>query len=78
MSTNNRLAALAAVAAIVVAPIAGAADTRTHHHHIMKKQHHRPLRVASDSTWRHRTGKGWDNTCFNLPYLINMYACSNK
>jgi hypothetical protein len=78
MSTNNRLAALAAGFAILLAPMAGAAETRTHHRHIVKKPHYREVRVASGNVWRHRIGKGWDNTCHNLPYLINMYACSPK
>jgi len=79
MSTNRKLATLAAGFAILLAPMAGAAaESRTHHRQIVKKPRYRPVRVANDSTWRHRTGKGWDNTCHNIPYLINMYACDAK
>jgi hypothetical protein len=79
MSTNKKLAAFVAGFALVVGPMAGAAaETRTYHRHIVKKPQYRPVRVASDSGWRHRIGKGWDNTCHNLPYLINMYACDAK
>jgi hypothetical protein len=79
MSTNNRLAAFVAGFVIILAPMTGAAaETRTHHRQIVKKPHYRPVRVASESGWRHRIGKGWDNTCHNIPYLINMYACDAK
>jgi hypothetical protein len=79
MSANKRLAALAAGFVILLAPIAGAAaETRTHHRYIVKKPHYNPVRLASGSTWRHRSAKGWDNTCHNIPYLINMYACSAR
>ena len=79
MSTNNRLAALAAGFAILLAPMAGAAaETTARHRHIVKTPHYREVRVASGNVWRHRIGKGWDNTCHNIPYLINMYACSPK
>jgi hypothetical protein len=79
MSTNNKLAALAAGFAILVGSMAGStAEARPHHRYIVKKPHYREMRVASGTVWRHRIGKGWDNTCHNLPYLINMYACSPK
>jgi hypothetical protein len=79
MSATSKLAALAAGFAILLAPMAGAAaETRVHHRHIAKRTQYRPVRVASESGWRHRIGKGWDNTCHNIPYLPNMYACDAK
>ena len=77
MSTNKKLAVFAAGIAILFAPMAGAlAESRTHRGHVVKGARYRPVRVASDSGWRHRSTKGWDNTCHNVPYLINMHACS--
>ncbi len=29
--------------------------------------------------WRYRSNaKGWDNTCFNLPYLPSQFACDAR
>jgi hypothetical protein len=82
MSANKKLAAIAAGFVILLAPMAGAtAETRTHHRHVVKKAHYRPdrpVRVASGNTWRYRTAKGWDNSCHNIPYLNDMYACSAR
>src|SRR5215469_2183235 len=80
MSTNKKLAALAAGFAILLSPIAGAtAETRTHHrpHY---RDHNRDYRQRSAGCpvhtnafgelvdcrgWRKWSGSvGWDNTCF--------------
>jgi hypothetical protein len=80
MSTNNKLVAIVVGFAVVAAPVFGAmAETAQQSRQFANRTYQPSIRVASTSTWRHRnTARGWDNTCHNLPYMINMYACSAK
>jgi hypothetical protein len=79
MSTNKKLVAIVVGFAVVAAPVFGAmAETPQQSRYFANRTYRPPVRVASASTWRHRTGKGWDNSCHNLPYMSNMFACGGR
>jgi hypothetical protein len=88
MSANTKLVAIAASLAMLAASVCGAYAERrakSEYRHVadgpgqvVRDGSGRTVRLGSTAGWRHRTGRGWDNSCHNLPYLINMYACSNK
>ena len=84
MSIGKKLPAFAAGIAMLAVSLSGAAAearTRAHHHHFAQRQVGCPVRrvaggdLADCHGWRLRDGT-WDNTCFNLDYLLSQYACS--
>ncbi len=91
MSTNGRLVALAAAFSMLVAPAFGAAaerEAQIHHRNYVDRQVYYPAPtgyyagyygVPYTYGWRHRSNaRGWDNTCFNLPWLPSEFACSAR
>lgn len=79
------------VLAVLVMPILGAsAETRIspHRHHYSYRHHPvvsaedpmqpRSFIAESDSNWRHRSARGWDNTCFHTAWLANQFACDAR
>ena len=77
------------VLAMLVMPILGAsAETRTQRHHYIHRHHPvvsaedptqpRSFIAESDGNWRHRSARGWDNTCFHTPWLANQFACDAR
>ena len=41
--------------------------------------HYQPAGYVQHSDgWRYRDTKGWDPSCFNLPYLSSQFACDAK
>jgi hypothetical protein len=81
MSAYTKLVAIAASLAMLAASACGAYAEQTaksEYRHVADGSG-QVVRIGSTAGWRHRnTARGWDNTCHNLPYMINMYACSAK
>jgi hypothetical protein len=79
MEINKKFVALAAAFAVLSAPVVSSAAEpvkRTHYRHHAYRYVHHPVVVANSDGWRKRdNAKGWDNTCINLPYLLDQYAC---
>ncbi len=84
MVFSKKLVALAAAMAVLVSPLVGAAaQTRIYHRHYAYRPAYRPLPAGYwnyggyggsvdwyGAGWRHRSNaRGWDNTCFNTPWL---------
>ncbi len=79
MSANKQLVAFATAFAVLAASVSGAAaETTAHRQHYMNRPQYPPVRVATANGWRHRTVRGWDNTCIDVPWLANMWACGAK
>ncbi len=89
MSANRRLVALAAALSMLIAPAFGAmAEQKIHHRPFVDRQVYYPgpsgyyagyYGVPYTYGWRRRSNaKGWDNTCFNLPWLPSEFACSAR
>ncbi len=79
---RKKLAALIACAAMLAAAFPGTAKAGTaHHRHYLHRTFHRPItpywRPGTTAGWRYRNNYGWDNTCFNLPWLPSEFACSS-
>ncbi|MGO9546012.1 MAG: hypothetical protein ACLPPF_14625 [Rhodomicrobium sp.] len=83
MNTSKRLILAAVGLAISAAPLVADAKGRTDHRPVARRTVHRyayrpaPLYSNPTSTWRYRSNYGWDNTCFDLPWLSNAAACSS-
>jgi hypothetical protein len=86
MIIYNGLAAIAVGFVLLAASINASAEnrkTRAHHrHHHATKPSGCPIYKNAEGDlidcrgWRKRVNGGWDNTCFNLPYLSSQYACT--
>ncbi len=83
MDINNKLTASAICLVMLTAPALGAAAcprTKAHCRYHAGKPIIYPVRRSIDGDlvdrdgWRLRPN-GWDNSCFNLPWLTSMYAC---
>jgi hypothetical protein len=87
MITSNRLAVIAIGFAVLAASINASAEsrkTRAHHRQHATKSSGCPVYTNAEGElvdcrgWRKRSNAtGWDNTCFNLPYLSSMFACGS-
>jgi hypothetical protein len=76
MNTGSSIAKLALAAVIGLSAVAlsgAAAEARVRHSH-----HQEQANVANDDGWRDTRSRGWDNTCFNLPYLSAQFACDAR
>jgi hypothetical protein len=55
---------------------------RSNHRHEAQRTYGCPVRKSPDGSlidcrgWRKRDS-GWDNTCLNVPYLPDIYACGS-
>ncbi len=88
MSTSGRLVALAAAFSMLVAPAFAEREAGIHHRNYVDTQVYYPgltgfyagyYGVPYTYGWRHRSNaRGWDNTCFNLPWLPSEFACSAR
>jgi hypothetical protein len=87
MSIYKKIAACAVAFAVLSAPFfAASADARPwkhyrHHGYYATAPHSQLRRVAGGALadrngWRYRTGYGWDNSCFNIDYMLSRYACT--
>jgi hypothetical protein len=82
---------VAACVALLTAPMfATAAEARHkghHRNHIHRLAHRHSTgnflrmtfegEIVGRAGWRFRN-TGWDNSCFNLPYLNSQFACSSN
>src|SRR5262249_13413236 len=84
MSTDSRIAIIFGCCVMLILPQntwAASKKTRAHHRHYVKKNSGCPVYKNAEGElvdcrgWR-KTNGGWDNTCFNLPYLSSRHACS--
>ncbi len=86
MIASKKLIASAAAVAFFVAPLAGAiAQTRPYngqYGYAARNYGAAPFGGFIDwygTGWRNRdTMRGWDNTCLNVPWLPNQFACSPR
>lgn len=78
MSANKQLVAFATAFAVLAVPVfvaAAQAKSFTSHRPMVHRTIHHPMYAGQ---WRHRTTRGWDNTCLDLPYLASQFACDAK
>jgi hypothetical protein len=82
---STKLASVILLCATVTAPaFADPSDRYGYSHRYMNhanRVHHCPYRTAGGTLvdcngWRNRSSVGWDNTCFNIPYMSSQSACS--
>jgi hypothetical protein len=76
MKTKSHIAklALAAVIGFSAVAVSGAgADARTRYSHRQEMAN-----GQNNDGWRDTRSRGWDNTCFNLPYLSAQFACDAR
>ncbi len=88
MNINRMLAIIVASCAMLAAPLNASAEntkTRAHHRHYVMRYSGCPVYRNAEGElvdcrgWRKRDNAiGWDNTCFNLPYLSSQFACSSS
>ncbi len=93
MKRKMKTVLVAACAALLTVPMLGtAAEARTkghRRHHVQTVAHHHHHSTPRDlwttfegervdrAGWRLRAN-GWDNSCFNLPYLSSQFACTSN
>ncbi len=85
MIPSKKLIGSAAAVAFFLAPLAGAgAQTRPYYpqYGYGPQYYGAPFGGFIDwygTGWRRRdTMRGWDNTCLNVPWLPNQFACSPR
>ena len=86
MSNYSKLAIITVCCTGLAIPLSADAENtraRAHHRHYEMKSGGCPVHRSAEGElvdchgWRKRDGTiGWDNTCFNLPYLSSQFACS--
>jgi hypothetical protein len=89
MSINRSLALLAIGSALAAAPLSDtAAQARTVRHHVYRHGTYAHRTYQSQvhagywprqnaAGWRWRDNYRWDNTCLNVPWLADQFACSS-
>ncbi len=82
MNRKTLVALTAAFAVLASSLPADAAQKRSaHYRRYAQRTYVRPapfgLTPNYTQNWRWRDNYGWDNTCFNLPYLSSEFACSS-
>jgi hypothetical protein len=87
MSIFKKMAAYTTAVAVLSVPLfASSADALPrkhyrHHGYHASKSYDSLRRVAGGALadrngWRYRVGYGWDNSCFNIDYMLSRYACT--
>jgi hypothetical protein len=89
MIINSKIATIVACCVMIALPLnAWAASTKTRAHHRHHVNRHKVQRNSGCPVYKNAEGElvdcrgwrktngGWDNTCFNLPYLLSRHACS--
>jgi hypothetical protein len=72
--SNVAKLALAAVIGFTAVALSGvAAEAKARHWH-----HRQVANGAHNDGWRYTRSRGWNNTCFDLPYLSAQFACDAR
>jgi hypothetical protein len=85
MSINSGIVIIVVSIVMLDSPLnawAASTKSRAHHRPHVKRNSGCPVYKNAEGElvdchgWRKTTNGGWDNTCFNLPYLSSRHACS--